>query len=700
MLPFRNPDLPLEERLDDLLSRLTLEEKVDCVSTRPHVPRLGIRASGHVEGLHGLAQGGPAAWGKPVMTPTTTFPQAKGLAETWDPELVTAIAAVEATECRYIFHHPGYERGGIVVRAPNADLGRDPRWGRSEECYGEDAYLGGVMTVAFVRGLQGDHPRYWRTAALLKHFLANSNENGRERSSSDFDDRLLREYYSVPFREGIVRGGARAYMAAYNAYNGIPCATHPILLSMTVGEWGNDGIICTDGGAFKMLVTEHRFYPDLPRAAAACVKAGITQFLDDYKESLQKALAEGLVGEAELDVAVRKDFRVMARLGLLDPPGTVAYADVDGAPPWESEEHRALARRATQRSVVLLKNRGALPLDAHRLGSVAVLGSRADQVLLDWYSGTPPYVVTPLEGIRRRVGEGVEVRHAAGDDIAAAVRAARGADVAIVCVGNHPTGDAEWAVVTRPSYGKEAVDRQSLALEEEDLVRAVCEANPNTIVVLVSSFPYTLNWSEEHVPAIVHVTHNSQELGNGLAAILFGDDNPAGRLVETWPRSIDQRPPMMDYDIRHGRTYLYFEGEPLYPFGHGLSYSTFVYGNLRTRSDRIGAEGAIEVSFDITNTSARAGDEVAQLYVRHLDSRVARPKKELKAFRRVPLLPGETETVVLSVAAADLAYWDVARHGFVVERGAIELQIGPSSSRIELTKTVSIVGSESSRFSC
>jgi beta-glucosidase len=696
MLPFQNPDLPLEERLDDLLSRLTLEEKVDCLSTRPHVPRLGIRASGHVEGLHGLAQGGPAAWGKPVMTPTTTFPQAKGLAETWDPELVSAIAVVEAKECRHIFHHPSYERGGIVVRAPNADLGRDPRWGRTEECYGEDAYLSGVMTVAFVKGLQGDHPRVWQTAALLKHFLANSNENGREKSSSDFDDRLLREYYSVPFREGIVRGGARAYMAAYNAYNGIPCATHPILLSMTVAEWGNDGIICTDGGAFKMLVTDHQFYPDLPQAAAACVRAGITQFLDDYKESLEKALAQGLVSEADLDVAVRKDFRVMARLGLLDPPGTVPYADVEGAPdPWESEEHRALARRATQRSVVLLKNRDDfLPLDAGRLQSIAVLGPRADQVLLDWYSGTPPYTVTPLEGIRRRVGEGVLVHHAAGDDLAAAVRAARDADVAIVCVGNHPTGDAGWAVVTLPSYGKEAVDRQSLALEEEDLVRAVHEANPNTVVVLVSSFPYTINWCEEHVPAIVHVTHNSQELGNGLAAILFGDDNPAGRLVETWPRSIEQLPPMMDYDIRHGRTYLYFEGEPLYPFGHGLSYATFAYGKLRTASDRFAAADAIAVSFDVTNTSARAGDEVAQLYVRHLDSRVSRPKRELKAFRRVPLRAGETKTVVLSVAVADLAYWDVTLHAFVVETGAVELLVGRSSSRIELTKTVSIVGSE------
>jgi beta-glucosidase len=694
LAPFRNPELPVEARLDDLIARLTLEEKVDCMSTRPQVPRLGIRATAHVEGLHGLAQGGPAGWGKPVPTPTTTFPQAKGLAETWDPELIREIAAVEAKECRYVFHR--YERGGIVVRAPNADLGRDPRWGRSEECYGEDAYLCGVMTVAFVRGLHGDHPRYWQTAALLKHFLANSNENGREKSSSDFDERLLREYYSVPFREGIVRGGARAFMAAYNSFNGIPCAVHPILLAIAVREWNEDGIICTDGGAFKMLVTEHAFYPDLPRAAAGCVHAGITQFLDDYKESLQTALKDGLVTEADLDVAIRKDFRVMARLGLLDPPERVPYVAVaNEEEPWQSDAHRRLARRATARSVVLLKNEGnALPLDAARLRSVAVLGSRAGEVLLDWYSGTPPYAVSPLDGIRARLGDGVDVRVADAADLDAAVSAARGADVAILCVGNHPTGDAEWAKVTLPSYGKEAVDRESLALEEETLIRAVHAVNANTVVVLIASFPYAINWSQANVPAIVHLTHNSQELGHGLADVLFGDESPAGRLVETWPRSIEQLPPMMDYDIRHGRTYMYFDGEPLYPFGYGLSYSQFSYAHLRTSSDRVDADGIVSVSFDVTNVGSRAADEVAQLYVRHLTSRVARPKKELKGFRRFRLEPGETKTVVLSLAASELAYWNVAQQAFVVETGPVELEIGRSSAQPELAKTLSIVGGE------
>ncbi|HEY3594821.1 MAG TPA: glycoside hydrolase family 3 C-terminal domain-containing protein, partial [Polyangiaceae bacterium] len=407
-------------------------------------------------------------------------------------------------------------------------------------------------------------------------------------------------------------------------------------------------------------------------------------------------LARGLVAEADLHEPIRSDFRVMARLGLLDPPGSVPYADVAGQEePWLLESHKSLARRATRRSVVLLKNAGSLlPLDAKGLRSIAVVGSRADEVLLDWYSGTPPYAVSPFEGIRARAGANIDVRRPDGADLAAAVRAVKDADVAILCVGNHPTGDAEWAKVTMPSYGKEAVDRQSLDLEDEELIRAVFAVNPNTVVVLISCFPYAIRWTVEHVPAIVHVTHNSQELGHGLAEILFGDESPAGRLVETWPQSVDQLPPMMDYDIRHGRTYMYFEGEPLFPFGYGLSYSSFAYGPLRTDVERVDANGSVSVSVDITNVGKVAADEVVQLYVRHVESRVARPKKELKGFRRVRLEPRETKTVALSLAASDLAYWDVAAHAFVTETGAVELEVGPSSAQVESRKRLSIVGSD------
>ena len=282
--------------------------------------------------------------------------------------------------------------------------------------------------------------------------------------------------------------------------------------------------------------------------------------------------------------------------------------------------------------------------------------------------------------------------YAANNDGDAAVKLARVSDVAIVCVGNHPNGgfDTVWAKVSAPSEGREAVDRQSITLEQEELIKQVYEANPKTIVVLISSFPYALNWTQQNVPAIVHLTHNSQEEGNAVADVLFGEYNPAGRLVQTWPKSLEQLPPMMDYDIRNGRTYMYFKGEPLYPFGYGLSYTTFAYSNLRTSSDSIPSTGALTVSFTLRNTGKRAGEEVVQMYVKHLQSAVARPEKELKAFKRIALKPGQTQDVTLTLKADQLAYWNVDKHNFVVEPGKIQILIGASSADVKLTRTIRV----------
>lgn len=688
--PFQNPDLPAEQRIDDLISLMTIDEKVACLGTNPSVPRLGVKGSGHSEGLHGLAQGGPSDWGRKNPTTTTTFPQAIGLAETWDTGIIRRAAAVEGFEARYIFQR--YGRGGIVVRAPNADLGRDPRWGRTEECYGEDPFFNGTLTAAFVRGLQGPDPKYWQTASLLKHFLANSNENGRGHTSSDFDERLFHEYYSVPFRMGIEEGGARAFMASYNKVNGVPMHVNSEVLDITRREWGHDGIICTDGGGMRQLVTDHKRFETFEEATAAVVKTGIGQFLDDYREPARAALAKGLMSEADVDKVLRHTFRVMLRLGLLDPSARVPYSKIgEGPEPWTTDEHKSLARLVTQKSVVLLKNsKGLLPLDRTKLKSIAVIGPHADEVLLDWYSGTPPYTVTPLRGIREKVGPNVRVDYAKDDEGGAASKAARAAEVAVVIVGNHPTCDAGWEQCPVLSDGKEAVDRRSITLEQEELVKRVYAANPNTVVVLKSSFPFAVNWTQANVPAILHLTHNSQEEGHALAGVLFGDYNPAGRLVQTWPASIEQLPPMMDYDIRHGRTYMYFKGAPLYPFGYGLSYTTFAYTNLRTSSRTIPVEGSVNVTFDLKNTGARAGEEVVQLYVTHLNSSVERPSKELKGFARVALQPGETKRVTLKLDAKQLAYWDVKSKRFVVEPDKVLLMIGGSSADVRLKRELSV----------
>ncbi len=695
--PFQNPGMDTEKRIDNLLSLMTLDEKISALSTNPEVPRLGVKGTTHVEGLHGLALGGPGKWegegNKPL--PTTTFPQAYGLGETWDTELLKKIAAVEGLETRYAFQR--YNRGGLVVRAPNADLARDPRWGRTEESFGEDAFFNSVMTVAFVKGLQGDNAKYWQTASLMKHFLANSNEDGRTYTSSDFDDRLWREYYAMPFYKGVTEGGSRAYMAAYNKVNGVPAMVHPMLKDITVKEWGQNGIICTDGGAFGLLLSDHKYYPDKFLGGAAVIKAGINQFLDTYTEAIYGAVSNGYLKEKEIDEVLRGNYRVMIKLGMLDPEGDNPYAKIgtgkDTIDPWLTKAHRQLALEATQKSVVLLKNdpqQKLLPLDKNKIKRIAIIGPYADEVLMDWYSGTPPYTITPLAGLKAKAGESIQITYAKNNiDGKAAIIAAE-ADVAIVIAGNHPWCNAGWADCPVPSNGKESVDRQSLTLEYEDLIKVVYQANPKTVVVLMSSFPYAINWTQEHIPAIVHMAQNSQETGSALADVIFGDYNPAGRLTQTWVKDISDLPPLLDYNIRNGRTYMYFKGKPLYAFGYGLSYATFEYKTIETDKTSLKKDGSLSVTITLANTGNRNGEEVVQLYVKHLNSSVERPLKELKAFKRVALKKGETKTVTLMVNAKDLEYWNASKQRFELEPGTIELQVGGSSDATVLTKNITI----------
>jgi beta-glucosidase len=693
--PFQNQKLSDDARLDNLISLMTLEEKIDNLSSRvAGVPRLGVKGTRIVEGLHGLALSGPANWavkGKGAA-PTTTFPQAIGLAQMWDPELHEQLAAWEAYETRYLTQNKDYASASLIMLAPNADLGRDIRWGRTEECYGEDPYLTSVLTVAYVKGLQGNDPRYWKTASLMKHFLANSNENNRTVNSSDFDERLFREYYSYGFFKGVTEGGSRAYMAAYNKYNGIPCTVHPMLKDVTVKEWGQNGIICTDGGAFRLLLAGHNYYPSLPEAAAACIKAGITMFLDDYKQPLKDAIDKKLVTEEEINKVVRGTLRVLLKLGYLDKEVNNPYSSIgitDTKEPWLKDEAKALARKATVKSVVLLKNEGLLPINKESVKSIAVVGPSANMVVSDWYAGTPPYSVSVLQGIRKVVGEQVKINFAASNKADSAVIAARNSDIAIVCVGNHPLGyNLPWGVNYVPSDGREDVDRQAIALEQEDLVKLVKAANPNTILVLVSSFPYSIVWSKENVRSILHVTQSSQELGNGVADVLFGKESPAGRLVQTWSSSIDQLLPILDYDIRHGKTYLYDKNKPLFPFGFGLSYTKFEYTNVQVDKVAVNDGEVINLTVDVRNTGSMNSDEVVQVYASFPDSKVERPAKALKGFRRIHIPARSTVKVSIPIKADELTYWDESQHAFVLEPGKVELKVGASSEDIRVTTVV------------
>ncbi|GGH04409.1 glycosyl hydrolase [Silvibacterium dinghuense] len=725
---FRNTALSPEARIHDLLSRMTLEEKIDCLSTDTAVPRLGVRSFGSSEGIHGVVQRGNEEHHREAIY-TTQFPQPPGMGETWDPDLVRQAAAVEGAEARYISEQPRYNRSIYMLWGPQADLARDPRWGRSEEVYGEDPFFNGTMVVNFVKGLQGDDPNHWQAAALLKHFLANSNEDLRTKSNSVFDARLFWEYYSVPFRMGFLDGGARGVMASYNAWNGTPMAVNPVLKSIVEDKWGVD-VLSSDGGAVRLLWTDHKRFPDQKAAVIACLHAGINQFLDTYKDETAAAVKEGSVTEAEIDDLLRRKFVISLKLGLLDPgqestPPPAANAGVDNQPPavvpastdqhqdamqkdspepWNSDKHRAISQKMALESVVLLKNEGnMLPLDKHAIRSIAVIGPLADSVHWDWYGGYPPYAVTPLDGIKAALGPYVRVHYAGSELNQAAINAARASDVAIVVVGNDPTCGPDMAhdwhdtvdgggtlPCAVPSDGREGRDRESLTLEQEQLVKQVYAVNPRTVMVLISSFPYTVNWSQQYIPAILHMAHASQDEGTALAKVLFGDYNPAGRLVTTWPASLDQLPPMMDYNIRDGRTYMYFKGQPLYPFGYGLSYTSFRYSNLRLDKPFLRGGEEVTATVDVTNTGGRDGDEVVQLYISHQGSLVARAKEELKGFQRVHIPSGQTVSVPLTVKADDLAYWNEKKNQWTLERDRVDVRIGASSADIRLHQELAI----------
>lgn len=706
--PFQNPDLPDEERVENLLGLMTLEEKIATFSGQG-VPRLGVPSPGSSEAIHGLVRGGSTELEGFVrhsqldkakaphdrfrgMIHSTAFPQGYGLGQTWDREVLHMVGEVMSIEARYHSWKNGYNV--LCLWAPNADLGRDPRWGRTEECFGEDPFLAGELVAAEVKGIQGDDPKYWRAASVMKHFLANSNEDGRCFTSSDFDETLFRNYYSYAFWKGVKDGGARSLMCAYNKYNGVPCSTNDFIRELLIEEWGMDGQILNDGGALKQLVTMHHYADDVKQAVKMSVEAGITRILDQVEDEMLEAVQEGLLSEDVIDRNVRFNIRTMLRLGLMDdsdenPYKNMGFTDV---PLWETDEHKEKALVAARKSVVLLKNDGGLlPVDKSKVRKIAVIGNRAEEILKDWYGALPAYTVSPLDGIRNAVeGTGVEVRFQKWDSDGKAQEAAAWADVAIVCVGNHPntSPDWKWEKIQAPwgegtvaGDGREALDRRSLELESEDLIKMVWKANPNTVVALISSFPYAIDWSDENVPAILHMTQCGQETGNALADVIFGDYNPAGRTTQTWVRDILDLPNMMDYDIRNGRTYMYFEGEPLYPFGHGLSYTSFEYTGLKLSREKNG----VKISFGLKNVGERDGEEVVQIYVNVPGDDAA---MRLRGFDRVCVPAGEKIDVEIVVSEEDLMLWNEQEHSFALADGKYTFYIGASSADIRLKSSL------------
>lgn len=689
--PFQDPTQPLETRVNNLLSLLTQAEKISLLHQyQPSISRLGIASfRTGTEALHGIAWLGNA----------TVFPQPIGLGATFDPDLVKQIGSAVGDEAR-AFHKQNPANVGLSLWAPVVDLMRDPRAGRFEEGYGEDTYLTGQMAIAYCNGIKGDDLFYYKAIPTLKHFYAYNQEANRDTVSVNIDDRNKYEYYLKPFQYAIQSGAAKSLMTSYNKVNNVPCTVTPEIMNSVLGKWltgTSDFFVVTDAWGPNNLVNTQYHYPNMVQACAGMIKAGVCSMTQDDNNptntinNITSALNQGLITTTDINNRVREILRVRFHTGEFDPAGYDPYANL-GSSEICASDHAVLSGKAARESVVLLKNNNnILPLS--KSSKVAVIGTMANTVYTDFYSGTLPYKVTPLSGIRSKVPSAT---YTADNTNNAAVNAAKAANVAVVFVGNDPLCGAGWAQSLYPSMGKEAVDRQVITLEpsQESLIEAVYAANPNTILVLVSSFPYAITWPNNNLPGILYTCHSGQEIGNAISDVLFGDYNPAGRLTATWYSSTSQIPAINNYDIINGkRTYMYFSGTPLYPFGYGLSYTSFQYDNLRISSTSISDTGQVTVSVDVKNTGTRAGDEVVQLYVKDVTASVARPIKELKGFKRIiNLAAAGTQTVSFTLPAGELAYWSTSKNAFYVEPGDFSIMVGKSSADIQLTTTLTVTG--------
>jgi beta-glucosidase len=686
---------PVDARVADLISRLTLEEKATLLNhVGPTVERFNIRSDQWNQCLNGVQ------WDRP----TTLFPSCLAMSATWDTNLVHEVASVLSDEARAIYNGwhldtnaPGQHKG-LIYRAPVINIGRNPYWGRNHEAWGEDPFLTGRMAVSYVQGLQGDDPHYLKIAATLKHFAVNNVETDRQKLNAAVSERMLREYWLPHFRDAIVEGRAQSIMASYNAINGTPNNMNRWLLTDVLkNDWGFQGFVVSDLGGVRTMVQGHEAnqmtYED---AVAQSLMAGCDFSDKEFQDNIPAAVRDGKLTGARLDDALTRVLRVRFRLGEFDPFDSVPFSKISPAV-INDAEHRALALKAAQESIVLLQNRSnLLPLDKTKTKRIAVIGSLADRIVMNNYNGKAGVTVTALQGIKDRIAQGTEVLSAVGGvvsnpsardnpfdktaELQKAVDLAHKADVAIVIVG------------TDRQIEQEGRDRKTLGLtgNQEELVEAVFAANPRTVVVEMSAGPLTVPWIATNIPALLQAWWPGEEGGHAIADVLFGDVNPAGRLPHTVYASEAQVPPVDEYDITKGFTYMYVNGKPLFPFGHGLSYTTFKYSGLKLSADKIKAAGQVNISVDVKNTGKRAGDEVVQFYVHQEKSSVKVPAKELCGLQRISLQPGEKQTVTFTLPAAKLAIWDETAHGFVVEPGVFDVMIGASSADIRLKNQIEV----------
>lgn len=631
---------PIAVRVKTLIQQMTLAEKASqLVSESDSIPRLNLPAYNYWnECLHGVARAGEV----------TVFPQAINLASTWDTVLVKRVASAISTEARLKYLEIGK---GLTYWSPTINMARDPRWGRNEETYGEDPYLTSRLGVAFVKGLQGDHPAYLKTVATIKHFVANNEENNRFSSSSQIPTKQLYEYYFPAYEACVKEAGVQSVMTAYNAFNGVPPSGSRWLLGEVLRkEWGFDGFVVSDCGAIGVMNWQHRVVNSLEEAAALGVNSGCDlECGTTYKEKLVQAVKQGLISEATIDQALTRVLTARFKLGEFDPMELVPYNHYDKKL-LAGKKFAELAYEAAVKSVVLLKNENLLPLSKEKTKSVAVVGPFADHNYLGGYSGQPPYSVTLLKGVKDLMGKRGKVNYLNGigasrDSIVAAVK---GVDVVLVALG------------TDEKMARENHDMTSIYLpeEQEKLLKAIYQVNPRIVLVFHSGNPLTSEWADVHIPAIMQAWYPGQEAGRALADLLFGNENPSGKLPMTIYRAEDQLPDILDFDMWKGRTYRYMKEDPLYGFGHGLSYTSFGFDGIQG-NDTLKSGTTLQCSVELSNTGKWTGEEVVQVYVSRENTPVyTYPLKKLVAFKKVKLAPGEKKRVEFNIPPRELSVWE------------------------------------------
>ena len=826
---WRDMNAPIHERVTNLLSKMTVEEKVSLMTNNaPAIPRLGIdRYYLGNEALHGIIRPGKF----------TVFPQAIAFAATWNPDLMLRVSTAISDEARgkwnLLEHGKKQHDGGsdlLSFWSPTVNMARDPRWGRTPETYGEDPYLTGQIGLAFVRGLQGNNPRYIKCIATPKHFAANNEEHNRASCNAEISERDLRDYYFPAFERLIVDGKAQSIMTAYNAVNGIPCTVNSWLVRKVLrGDWGFKGYITTDCSAPEWMVTQHRFVRDFETAAVLMMQTGIDVECADkvYTQPLLDAYKHYRVTDAQIDSAAYHLLRARMMLGMYDDPKLNPYNQISPSVVG-CKEHMELARETSRQSIVLLKNqKGMLPLNPKKLRSIAVVGNNADHCVFGDYTGTPANdPVSVLDGIKNRLrGTGVEVKTApwvsasqayepitsqyfpggvkaeyfSNKDLQGTPRARMEEDVhydpaskpdpfqpkapmscrwtgklrpnvtgtytltlrtddgcrlwidgkklidswvdrAVTADNVEITleagreydfrldyydgggesfermywrvpnpkatdrlslfGDAGKVVKSsdaviavmgiNPSIEHEGQDRYTINLpaDQQEFIKEIYKANPNTVLVIVGGSSLAINWPNEHLPAIIDAWYPGEQGGNAVADVLFGDYNPAGRLPLTFYKDISDLPDFHDYSISTGmgRTYRYFKGTPLYEFGYGLSYTKFTYSNLKVSQDA----DTVHVRFAVKNTGHRDGDEVAQVYVHYPATGTYMPIKQLQGFKRTRIAKGKTEKFDIAIPKKELRYWNEKKGQFETPAGTYEIMVGASSADIRLSGSLAL----------